>query len=61
MCCRDFETKERESEGREVMLDTLLKLLVKDKLLHSGKVPVNTELTRNGSSAIRHFEGGDEE
>ena len=23
---------------------TLLKLLVKDKLLHSGKVPVNTEL-----------------
>ena len=37
-------TKERESEGREVMLGTLLKLLVKDKLLHSGKVPVNAEL-----------------
>ena len=29
---------------REVMLGTLLKLLVKDKLLHSGKVPVNEEL-----------------
>ena len=26
------------------MLGTLLKLLVKDKLLHSGKVPVNAEL-----------------
>ena len=26
---------------REVVLGTLLKLLVKDKLLHSGKVPVN--------------------
>ena len=26
------------------MLGTLLKLLVKDKLLHSGKVPVNVEL-----------------
>ena len=43
----------------------LFKLLVKDKLLHSGKVPVNTELrplrrkeTRNGSSAILHFEQG---
>ena len=42
------------------MLGTLLKLLVKDKLVHSGKVPVNAELT-NGSSAIRHFEGGDED
>ena len=41
---RDFGTKERESEGREVVLGTLLKLLVKDKLLHSGKVPVNAEL-----------------
>ena len=41
------------------MLGTLLKLLVKDKLVHSEKVPVNAELTRNGSSAIRHFEGGD--
>ena len=27
------------------MLGTLLKLLVKDKLLHSGKVPVNAELS----------------
>ena len=26
------------------MLGMLLKLLVKDKLLHSGKVPVNAEL-----------------
>ena len=26
------------------MLGMLLKLLVKDKLLHSGKVPVNEEL-----------------
>ena len=34
---RDFETKERESKGREVAL--VLKLLVKDKLLHSGKDP----------------------
>ena len=38
------------------MTGTLLNLLVKDKLLHSGKVPVNAELrrpeereTRNGS------------
>ena len=49
------------------MLGTLLKLLVKDKLLHSGKVPVNAELrpeereTRNGSSVIQHFEQGDED
>ena len=43
-CCRDFGTKERESEGKEVVLGTVLKLLVKDKLLHSGKVPVNVEL-----------------
>ena len=40
----DFGIKERESEGREVMLGTLPKLLVKDKLLHSGKVPVNAKL-----------------
>ena len=43
-CCRDFGTKERESEGKEDVLGTLLKLLVKDKLLHSGKVPVNADL-----------------
>ena len=48
-------TKKRESKGREVVLGTLLKLLVKDKLLHSGKIPVNAELrpeereTMNGS------------
>ena len=39
-----LRNKGRESEGREVVLGTLLKLLVKDKLLHSGKVPVNAEL-----------------
>ena len=59
------ETSEQRSEkawgAREVVLGMLFKLLVKDKLLHSGKVPVNTELTGNGSSAIRHFEGGDED
>ena len=41
---RDFGTKERESEGREIVLGTLFKLLVKDKLLHSAKVPMNVEL-----------------
>ena len=65
-CCRDFGTKEQGSEGREVMLGTLLKLLVKDKLLHSGKVSVNSVLTplrkeKRGSSAIRYFEQGDED
>ena len=40
----DFGMKEQESEGREVMLGTLPKLLVKDKLLHSGKVSVNAKL-----------------
>ena len=34
------------SEGREVVLGMLFKLLVKDKLLHSGKLPVNTKLRR---------------
>ena len=45
------------------MLGTLLKLLVKDKLLHSGKVPMNAELRplRNGSSAMQHFEQGNED
>ena len=42
---RDFGMKEQIIEGREVVLRTLLKLLVKDKLLHSGKVPVNAELS----------------
>ena len=44
MCCRDFGKKERESEGREVVLGTPFTLLVKDKLLYSGKIPVNAEL-----------------
>ena len=44
MCCRDFGTKERESEGKDIVLGTLLKLLVKDKLLHNGKVTMNVEL-----------------
>ena len=43
-CCRDFGTKEEESHGREVVLGTLFKLLVKDKLLYNGKEPVNAEL-----------------
>ena len=42
--CRDFGTKERESEVREVVLGTLFKLLVKDELLYSRKVSVNAEL-----------------
>ena len=60
------QSLEQESEGREVVLGTLFKLLVKDKLLYSGKVPVNAELrplrreTRNGSSTIWHFERDDE-
>ena len=33
-----------KSGGRKIMPGTLLKLLVKNKLLHSGKVPVNAEL-----------------
>ena len=41
---RDFGTKERECEAGEVVLGMLLKLLVKDKLLHSEKVPMNAEL-----------------
>ena len=62
ICYRDFGTKERESEGRKVVLGTLLKVLVKDKLHHSGKVPVNAELRllrremMNKSLAIWHFE-----
>ena len=36
-CCRDCETKERENEGREVVLGMLIKLLVKDKLLYSER------------------------
>ena len=43
-CGRDFGTKEQESEEREVVLGMLFKLLVKDKLLYNGKVPVNAEL-----------------
>ena len=43
-CCRDFGTKEQESKGREVVLGTLFKQLLKNKLLYIGKVPVNAEL-----------------
>ena len=49
------------------MPGTLLKLLVKDKLLHSvstrergAETPEEREM-RNVSSAIRHFERGDED
>ena len=64
-CCRDFGTKERESEGREIVLGMLLELLGKDKLLHT-EVPVNAELRplrreKRGSSAIWHFERVDED
>ena len=38
------EQRSEKSKGREVVLGTLLKLQLKDKLLHSGKVPVNAEL-----------------
>ena len=62
-----LRSKGRESEGRDVVLGMLLKLLVKDKLLHSvstrergAETPEERE-TRNGSSAIRHFERGDED
>ena len=41
---RRDRTKERESEGRKVVLGTLLKLLVKDKLLHNGEGHVNEDL-----------------
>ena len=44
MCCKDFGTKKRESKGKDVVLGTLLKLLVKDKLLYNRKVPMNAEL-----------------
>ena len=41
------------------MPGTLLKLLVKDKLLHSGKVPVNTELrplrTKNQGMEVQRY------
>ena len=48
---------------REVILGTLFKLLEKEKLLYSGKVPVNGELRplrreKQGTEVqqIRHFE-----
>ena len=57
-----------KSGGRGIVPGTLLKLLVKDKLLHSGKVPVNAELRplrreKRGTEVqpIRHFEGGDKD
>ena len=62
------ETAEQRSERLKKRLErdharhALLKLLVEDKLLHSGKVPVNAEMrplrreTRNGSFKIRHFD-----
>ena len=60
-CCRDFGTKERESEGRQIVLGMLLELLGKDKLLHTEE-PVNAELRplrrekRGRRSVIWHFE-----
>ena len=50
------------------MLGTLLKLLVKDKLLHSGKVHVNADLrpprrAKRGTEVQRYgsFERGDDD
>ena len=64
---RAAETSEQRNEKAKGELGTLLKLLVKDKLLHSEKVrecgaetPEEREM-RNGSSAIHHFERGDED
>ena len=50
---RAAETLKQRSEKAkgEVVLGRVLKLL-----LHSGKVPMNVEQTRNRSSAIRHFQ-----
>ena len=41
---RAAETSEQRNEKAKGELGTLLKLLVKDKLLHSEKVSVNAEL-----------------
>ena len=41
---RAAETLEQRSEKAKGELGSLLKLVVKDKLLHSEKVPVNAEL-----------------
>ena len=41
---RAAETSEQRSKKAKGELGTLLKLLVKDKLLHSEKVSVNVEL-----------------
>ena len=53
---RDFGTKERESEGREVMLGTLLKLLVKDKLGTLLKLLVKDKLLQWKSTRERGAE-----
>ena len=64
-CGRDFGTKERESEEREV-LGTLsnserqVTLQWKSTCERGAETPEERE-TRNGSSAIRHFERGDED
>ena len=61
MCGRDFGTKERESEGREVVLGTLSnserQATFQWNSTHEcvAETPEEREM-RNGSSAIRHFE-----
>ena len=65
-CGRDFGTKERESEGREIVLG---KLSNSEKQATSqwkstrereAETPEEGE-TRNGSSVIQHLERGDED
>ena len=63
---RDFKTKERESEGREVILGTLLKLSVKERQAalqwKSTHEPLRANNSRNESSTIQHLvEQGDED
>ena len=56
-CCRDFETKEQESEGRGRTRHAA-QTISKRQALYSGKVPVNADLrpeereTRNRDTAL---------
>ena len=65
-CGRDFGIKERESEGREVVLGTLSNsegqatLQWKSTRERGAETPEERE-TRKESSAVRHFERGDED
>ena len=51
-CCRDFETKERKSEGRERgRTRHAVQTISKRQALYSGKVPEERE-TRNSDTAL---------